>query len=1271
MAKTVPDSPVFSRAMRAQAELLLLMGRTAEAARTLEGLPQGESSLAESVGIAMVAADPYSALENLPADLIAAEPLRGKVLFLIIKAGIARQQGRFASAVADLTRADDEIRDALSGKSSLFPPRTRSGGAGSAVEAFLQAQATARQRLASRRAGENGSAVRDHAVDLLMALLLLDRYAGQPLPYGSSASMAGERSAGATVMIEPVLNGIERFFMEGIEHTKTAAKWASVLRDVDRFMDEFRERTGSTREPGRATRRDLLLHRLEKGQAEVRRFHKGIRHLWEAELAGIDPGENSVSRLLREFGLYLNELDGVRIAISEAQAFAGMNIWKTRHRKGPAGYSQAPMADVVRDTLALSDSWTASLLPSIRHRQDQARMVLQEREKRDLSAMRPLVRRHLADALVAEAWSSRRSPRADAQHRYRAAVARAAGLLAEGDLARPDRLDTAINIGFLLAGGTERWERFPGRHAGEWEKNLISLVLPIIESASETDPRREQSRFLMAILGIQSRDKKGLAAGRSFLEEFTGSPFSGDIAVRLGHEELMAGKRARATAFYRTASGTRNSAAQAVARYMLGWIRHRGGAAAGALRELGPVAADPSFRCAEPTAFERDILSLAVEALRNSPLEDLASFSPVAQGDCGGRSVLVLLAESESGRGDGSRAVAAYDELARRFAKDEAAPSYRINAIRELVRAERYREGMSRALELQGKYRVDGKSATDLARLLHTLSDRMFAEGVRSGDRFDFSLAAQGIEKYFTLIGRERSGSDEDMRLKQATALLGAGERNAGIRLLKKIQGEHRNGPIGERAALLYAETVIAGYERREHAAEDADEAALLLLRNYPSEKAAGLAFRAASGFLGAEDYARAARIAEEIEKCHAATKSIKARARLVQAEVAVFRNDTAAARRKAALVLEDPGADASSRDLLARANELSLLAALREIEVKKAGRDWKGAGELFELAGNRFVDRSETPRYYLSALRTYRHGGHENEALEIGLLFLREFPGREETVEVVGAIGPYLQARNEFAKTADLCARVAEAFPRNPMAPGLLFHAARIYEFMGNQDAAMKQFSAYRSRYTDRRWMSAYAGLAIGAIKLNGGKTPSAIREMEAALRQVDAGLEPDAPKELFARAGYARIAIGENWAKQFRAARLVAPLEKSLAVKEKLLLRALAAFELAEADAPLEVAVHASRLAADLFVEFGKSILDSQRPKRMRAVDRANYEEALKRRARVLFEKAVARYAAACERLDLEKGLPELAVPIRNRRDEVLSLVSAVSAPGEGGSP
>jgi tetratricopeptide (TPR) repeat protein len=697
---------------------------------------------------------------------------------------------------------------------------------------------------------------------------------------------------------------------------------------------------------------------------------------------------------------------------------------------------------------------------------------------------------------------------------------------------------------------------------------------------------------------------------------------------------------------------------------------------------LGHVLADPSFSCGDPAPFEKDVLSLSVRALRESPPEDLASYPPVRRGTCGGRRLLLLLGDSEAGQGDAMRAVEAYDSLARRFPEDEAALSWERKAAEELVRAGRDREAMSRALPLWEKYGTGSawaesrppsareKAASDVAGLLKNLSERMFAEGIRSGDRSAMYLAAAGIERYFALHGNEPGDSDGEMHLKWAIASLRAGERDVAVDLLLELLGEGRNDDVGERAGILYAETMIAGYERNEQAAEDAEGAAYLLLRDFPSEKAAALASRAASDFLGREEYERAAGIAEEVGKCGFAPKSLRAQVRLVQAESSYFRGDLAAALQEAGTVLEHARADASP-ELLLKARELYLLAALKEIEGKMAARDWYGAGETLERVGDRLMDRSEAPPYYVNALRSYRQAGRADDALRVGLRFLGEFPGREETVEVVRTVGPYLHARKEFVEAADLYEKAAEAFPGDSMAPRFLFHAARLAEYVGDRDAAVTRYSNCRSRYPEPRWMAAYATLAIGAMILKGGDAKTAIREIEEGLRLVDAGLEQDAPEELNEMAGKARISIGENWAEQFRKAHLVLPLERSLAVKERFFRRALAAFEAAGVDAPLDVALDASRLSADLFLEFGKSILDSQRPRGMGRTERARYDEALNGRARALFERAFEGYSRTFDRLEDSSGTPDLAVPIRERLEEVQALLSKVSAPAQEESP
>jgi hypothetical protein len=172
----------------------------------------------------------------------------------------------------------------------------------------------------------------------------------------------------------------------------------------------------------------------------------------------------------------------------------------------------------------------------------------------------------------------------------------------------------------------------------------------------------------------------------------------------------------------------------------------------------------------------------------------------------------------------------------------------------------------------------------------------------------------------------------------------------------------------------------------------------------------------------------------------------------------------------------------------------------------------------------------------------------------------------------------------------------------------------------------------------------------------------------MEEGLRKLDAGAGEDSPEELAELAGKVRIAVGENWAEQFRKTRLVVPLDKSLAIKDKLFRRALGEFEKAGKEAPLEVALQADLLSGDLFVEYGKAILDSQRPKGLKGSDREEYEEALRKRARSYIERSVDWYSGALERLDEEEGPSDLAVPIRKRLETSQLLLEGAGTSKEG---
>jgi hypothetical protein len=273
--------------------------------------------------------------------------------------------------------------------------------------------------------------------------------------------------------------------------------------------------------------------------------------------------------------------------------------------------------------------------------------------------------------------------------------------------------------------------------------------------------------------------------------------------------------------------------------------------------------------------------------------------------------------------------------------------------------------------------------------------------------------------------------------------------------------------------------------------------------------------------------------------------------------------------------------------------------------------------------------------------------------------------------VEVAGVVGPLLEEKKEFAGAGELYEAVAERFPKGESAPRFLFHAARLAEEHGPPEAASRRFTAYRARYASPRWKWAYATLFLGLAGRQRGETKSSVRLMEEGLRKADAGVEEEAPEEFAELAGKVRIAVGENWAEQFRKTRLQVPLDKSLAVKDRFFRHALGAFEKVESEAPLEVALQASLLAGDLLVEYGKAILESQRPKGLKGGDREGYEEALRERARSFYERSFDRYSGALDRLEDEEGPADLAVSIQVRLTAAQALLEETTTAKEGKGP
>jgi TolA-binding protein len=1245
------------RAARSRAELLLANGRGANAAPVFKALLRDGNEPLDRIGLASAGSDPVSALEMLPAEMTAKLPLRERIRFLLLFGGLARESGRYALAVDRLTLAGTELEEAVSTKS---PPPSEARARSETLESLRLQIERLRSLLRGMESIESHpeETVRADALELLVGLILADRTISRA---AAETPFPGFRFFTSSEIGE-IVRRIEEVVLDGIDVDRIAEQLPAALNILRNLSPSMVYRNPDPHE----------LNRIEGGD-EIQILWEEFRQRRSVAVDGIvSARDKDASLLLKNLWLYIRDLGVIRSVSPEVWEITLRHFRMAGKRTEGSEEARDLFQRTIRKTVAYSGERLKELLLAVETLEKGEQAASWERRKPQLIALRAVVFRQLGDVLIAKARGLRQDPREEARMESISVLEQAVSFLSGDRLTPADAAEVAVQAGSLLAEGRGRWEPFPGRGVGEREMKMVARILPLLPADAPSRLQSEESLYLRAALRLAVKDPAAGSVAREFLEKYPASPLSAELGVRLGQEAFLAGDTGGAVARFRASAETGDPETSAVARYMLAWIRFQSGDVDGTVMELSHPLSAPSFSCGDLSPFEQEVLSLSVRAWRELPPEKLESYPSVTAGTCGGKVLLTALWEAEEIRGEASRAAKMRDIAARRFLSDEGAAALEMKMVGALLRAGQDREALARALTLRGKYGpgsawaesqpspVREKAAAGLDAMLKTLSERKFDEGIRSGDRSAMSSAATLMEEYFATGGGETSDEDGELRLKWVIALLMSGDREGGVLLLEELVGEQLGDATGERAGVLYAETMIAGFERNEATAEDAENAALLLLVEHPSEKAISLALRASSAFLGGGEYGRASRLAEEIEGSRFATSTILAQAHLIHAEAAFFAGEFAAARSNADLLLVDPSA-ASDPGTASRARDLYLLSSLKEAEGKVSEGDPEGAASMLEGLSLRFPASPEAPMYILRATRLHAESGNAEGAIRSGLRFLREYPRREAAEEAMALVGPLLEAREEFAEAGDLYEGVAGSFPKSGTAPRFLFHAARLAEVHGPTEAAERRFSVYRARYPAPAWMWTYATLSVGLAAWQRGDSKTSIPLMEEGLRKADAGQGDGSSEELAVLAAKARIAIGENWAEQFRMTRLVLPLEKSLAAKDRFFRQALGAFGKVEIEAPLEISLKASQLSGDLFVDYGKAVLASQRPKKLEGSDRKGYEEALIARARTFFERSVERYAAALERLEKEGGTPDLAMPIRTRLETAKALLES----------
>ena len=651
------------RAARSRAEVLIAAGRGAEAAPVFENLMHEENEPLDRIGLASAGTDPVSALERLPTGLTAGLPLKERIQYLLLLGGLARERGRHALAVERLTRAENELKETLSGASplSLTPPersQTRES-----LRLQIERLRSLRERMALTKPAQD-EAVRADTLELLVGLLFADWTVARA---AAETPAAGVRFLTPAGIVE-VVRRIEIVALDGV--------------DVDLYMErmsEFLQTVRNLRPTRQTGDRDLdLQERRKEGGDEIRSLWEEFRLRRSVSTDGIvSARDKDASLLLRNLWIHIGELDRIRSVSPETWEITLNHFGFLGKGKERTEDATDPLRRTTRETVAFVDGRVAELVTAVQALEKGEQAAAWGRRKQQLTALRAVVLRQLADALIAQARRLQDDPGEETRKESLASLERAVSLLAGDRLAPTDAADVAVQAGLVLAEGRGRWEPFPGRIAGEKEREMIAHILRLLPAEAPSGPRREESLYLRAALRLAVKDPLTGSAIRELLEKYPASPLTAEIGVRLGHEALLAGDTAGAVARYRAAAEAGDPETSAVARYMLAWIRFQSGDVDGTVRELSPLLSEPSFSCGDLSPFEKEILSLSVRAWKESPPEQLESYPPVKAGTCGGKVLLTALWE-------GPRRVAETPRGRRKCATSRRGASRRTKARRPL-----------------------------------------------------------------------------------------------------------------------------------------------------------------------------------------------------------------------------------------------------------------------------------------------------------------------------------------------------------------------------------------------------------------------------------------------------------------------------------------------------------------------------------------------------------------------------------------------------------
>ena len=312
------------------------------------------------------------------------------------------------------------------------------------------------------------------------------------------------------------------------------------------------------------------------------------------------------------------------------------------------------------------------------------------------------------------------------------------------------------------------------------------------------------------------------------------------------------------------------------------------------------------------------------------------------------------------------------------------------------------------------------------------------------------------------------------------------------------------------------------------------------------------------------------------------------------------------------------------------------------ELVERQAAAIYKQA-EQARAAGNAREAVAQFTRVAQSAPQSSVHAAALYDA-GATLIGLKDWDGATQTLELFrttfprhalsGEAGTKLAAiyleQKRWGPAAREFERMAATQSDAKLARESLWQAAELHEKGGARDQATRVYAQYVKQhpapfepYLEARWRLAQANKSLPQTLAKGSRETPYLRDMRE-LR--DAELRAGAARTDRTRTigGLAALALTQPMLDEYRAVALVEPLARQLKLKKARMETVLQAYAQASESAAPEVVTSATFHTAALYQDFGKALMQSQRPKSLNKAALEQYNVMLEEQAFPFEEKA-----------------------------------------------